>query len=105
MAGKTKIEIKINEGTIREAGNLLRTVRSLFTYPGAQRSETSCQAPSIDPYTVLGLPRNATARQIKSRYTQLSKVFHPDLEGGHNEAMKRLNSAYEEILRERGLRK
>ncbi|MDB5507410.1 MAG: CbpA [Devosia sp.] len=31
-----------------------------------------------DPYTVLGVPRNADEKAIKSAYRKLAKAFHPD---------------------------
>ena len=56
-------------------------------------------ARSMDPYTVLGLPRDASLEQVKKRYRQLSQIYHPDKEGGHLDAMKLVNNAYEEIKR------
>lgn len=54
-----------------------------------------------DPYAVLGLPKNASMEQVKKRYKQLSMIYHPDREGGYNEAMKRVNEAYEKIIKEK----
>ena len=31
-----------------------------------------------DPYEVLGLPRNATKDQVKTKYRELAKKYHPD---------------------------
>jgi curved DNA-binding protein CbpA len=33
---------------------------------------------SLDPYSVLGVPEQATNRQIKKTYFKLSKQYHPD---------------------------
>jgi len=33
---------------------------------------------SLDPYSVLGVPEQATNRQIKLTYHKLSKQYHPD---------------------------
>ena len=33
---------------------------------------------SLDPYSVLGVPEQATIRQIKMTYHKLSKQYHPD---------------------------
>ncbi len=33
---------------------------------------------SSDPYSVLGVPQQATIRQIKMTYHKLSKQYHPD---------------------------
>lgn len=58
-------------------------------------------ARAIDPYAVLGLPHSAPLKDVERRYRQLSQIYHPDKEGGYEEAMKLLNNAYEEIIRQR----
>ena len=58
-------------------------------------------ARAIDPYAVLGLPHSAPLEDVERRYRQLSQIYHPDKEGGYDEAMKLLNNAYEEIIRQR----
>jgi curved DNA-binding protein CbpA len=56
--------------------------------------------PTLDPYAVLGVPRDATALQIARAHRQLAKRHHPDLqddEGRRNEAsarMRRINEAW-----------
>ena len=45
-------------------------------------------------YDILGLPRNATARDIKAAYGRLSKERHPD-KGGSDEAFVEIGQAYE----------
>jgi len=57
-------------------------------------------ARAIDPYAVLGLPHSASLEEVKRRYRQLSQIYHPDKEGGYEEAMKLLNSAYHQIVKE-----
>ncbi|MGD9138006.1 MAG: DnaJ domain-containing protein [Desulfobacterales bacterium] len=50
-----------------------------------------------DYYQVLGLDKNATAKQIKEAYRQLAFKFHPDRNkenSGAVEAMKKVNEAY-----------
>lgn len=54
-------------------------------------------ARSMDPFAVLGLPRDASLEQVEKRYRQLSFIYHPDKEGGHEDSMKLVNNAYEEI--------
>jgi len=58
-------------------------------------------ARAVDPYAVLGLPHSASLEEVKRRYRQLSNIYHPDKEGGYEEAMKLLNNAYAQIKREK----
>jgi len=67
-----------------------------------------------DPYAVLGVARNAEPDAIKARYRQLARDNHPDkliAEGLPDEAIEianqklaRINAAYDEISKERGIR-
>ncbi len=58
-------------------------------------------ARAVDPYTILGLSHSASLEEVKMRYRQLSRIYHPDMKGGYEGAMKLLNNAYEQILKER----
>jgi len=57
-------------------------------------------ARAVDPYAILGLPHSASLEEVKRRYRQLSLIYHPDKEGGYDEAMKLLNNAYHQIQQE-----
>ncbi len=61
-----------------------------------------------DPYSILGVSRNASDDEIKTAYKNLVKKYHPDnyddnnpLKELANEKMQEINSAYDEILRQR----
>ena len=81
----------------RTAGNRQR--------PGATYS------PVDDPYAVLGLDRNASARDLKVAWRRLMSQHHPDKLGNVPDELKRraevrardINAAYERIKVERGL--
>ncbi len=79
--------------------------------PPHQRQQPPRQPPPrqtvrIDPYVVLGLPRNVplTEAMLKDRRRQLAKIFHTD-HGGNDEAMKRVNAATELLLQKIGAKK
>ena len=53
-----------------------------------------------DPYTVLGVDRNASEEEIKKAYRNLAKKYHPDANPNNPEAaekMKEINAAYDQI--------
>ncbi len=53
-----------------------------------------------DPYSVLGVPKDASEEEIKRAYRRLAKKYHPDLNPGDPEAarkMNEVNAAYEQI--------
>jgi curved DNA-binding protein CbpA len=49
----------------------------------------------MNPYEVLGVPKNADAKAIKAAYRKQSAVHHPDKEGGSDEAFNRVALAHE----------
>ena len=53
-----------------------------------------------DPYKVLGVSPDATDEEIKRKYRELTKKYHPDLNPGDAEAAKKMNeinTAYDQI--------
>jgi molecular chaperone DnaJ len=54
----------------------------------------------MDPYEVLGVPKNATGDDIKKAYRRLAVKYHPDKaqshhdKGAHEEKFKEINEAY-----------
>lgn len=53
-----------------------------------------------DPYSILGLAKNASLEDIKKAYRKLAKKYHPDLNPGSKEAEKKfkeLSHAFDQI--------
>lgn len=84
------------EGWVQEAWEKSQKTTIGQAAAGAERA-----ARAIDPYAILGLPHSASPEEVKRRYRQLSSIYHPDKEGGYEEAMKLLNNAYETIMKGR----
>lgn len=61
----------------------------------------------IDPYSVLGVSRNASDDEIKKAYRRMSRKYHPDANINNpnreqaEEKFKQVQQAYEQIMRER----
>ncbi|MBQ7334836.1 MAG: J domain-containing protein, partial [Clostridia bacterium] len=60
-----------------------------------------------DPYTILGVSRDASDEDIKKAYRALARKYHPDNYAGSDladvaeEKMKEINEAYDAIVKMR----
>jgi hypothetical protein len=50
-----------------------------------------------DPYRVLGVPHGASPAVVLEAYRRLSKLHHPDREGGSDERFVEIQRAYETL--------
>ena len=54
-----------------------------------------------DHYAALGVPKTASAAEIKQAFRKLASQHHPD-KGGDQEKFKRLTRSYELVMKSRG---
>jgi len=50
-----------------------------------------------DYYSILGVPRNASQKEIKTAYRKLAREYHPDVNPGATEKFKDINEAHEAL--------
>ncbi len=95
----------------------LRRVGTIFGFDAHafERIRAQHMGPdAADPYQVLRLTRDATEEEVKTAYRKRSREYHPDTLIGQglpkefidlaNEKMAAINTAYDRIEKERGLR-
>lgn len=51
-----------------------------------------------DPYSVLGLTRDASDAEVKKTFRELARKYHPDSEFGDADKMAEVNEAYDTIM-------
>jgi DnaJ like chaperone protein len=93
----------------------LESVSGIFGFSAADYARIRARHVTVanDPYLILGLGRSAAADEIKRRYRELVREYHPDrhIAAGVPEEMieiaterlQKVNEAYDRIARERGL--
>lgn len=60
---------------------------------------------SFDSYQVLGLTKDCTDAELKTRYHDIMKTIHPDVTGGKTTFLASMtNAAYSMICKQRGLK-
>ena len=52
-----------------------------------------------DPFSILELESDATMSEIRKQYRKLSKVYHPDKEGGDQQMFMKIAKAYEALVK------
>ncbi|TPP43281.1 DnaJ domain family protein [Leishmania donovani] len=58
--------------------------------------------PQRDPFKMLGLTRSATKAEVKMKYRELARIYHPDAGSGDSAKMEEVNHAYKLLLKEGG---
>ena len=70
---------------------------------GLFRMTRLLRAPETSPFEILGLKATATSAEIKQRYRELSKQYHPDMPDGSEEKFREVHAAFLILKSEAGL--
>jgi len=106
------------DGVIHPAElEFLSRVAAIFGFSTAEFDRVKAEnlgPDKADPYTVLGVTRAATDKEIKTAYRKLIKAHHPDLLASQglppefiaiaNEKLSVINVAFDRIEKERGMK-
>jgi len=88
-------------GYIVSADQLTANIRLAKSSWDQGVDHTATKSPYEEALSVLGLAGSPSLNEIKIAYRRLSLLHHPD-RGGNAETMKKINLAYELIMREAG---
>ncbi|WVR09751.1 hypothetical protein IAU60_006827 [Kwoniella sp. DSM 27419] len=95
----------------RQAAGLLASGSCAFPASGpstlrgfTSTARRSARTHGISHYDALKLSHNATKQQIKARFYELSKKYHPDAKGGDTAKFHEINDAYA-VLGDEGKRR
>lgn len=87
------------------ATRLLRTRAPAAVFSGDSRgrflSTTAANAAARDYYEILGVPRNASAAEVKKAYYRLAKAHHPDTSSGDAAMFAQVSAAYDVLSDEK----
>ena len=51
-----------------------------------------------NPFTVLGIAKNSSKEDIKKKYYQLAKIYHPDVNPANTKIFQEINQAYSTLM-------
>ena len=111
VTGKRGVAFAIGHQSVAAGTATLEAMRTIERHGGAQvrerayRGFAALPAPSTPSawFTVLGVPALAPTEVVRAQYRKLASDYHPDKPSGDAAQMARINAAWAEFQRERGL--
>jgi len=90
---------------LHEGSRLIKSVKELSQEQEVREILSflrSVRKPRYDPFAELGVDPDSPDELIEKVYRLKASFFHPDRSTGDEEKMRRLNKAYEEVMKIRG---
>ncbi|MBT9161020.1 MAG: Chaperone protein DnaJ [Dehalococcoidia bacterium] len=81
-----------------------KTKREDLKRAARQARKTLHDLKDESPYRILGVTEDADNEVVKAAYKAKSRKAHPDTPTGSNNEMSKINSAYRDICKARGLK-
>ncbi len=73
---------------------------SLFVFVLYQVSQFDYEMANFDPYEILGVSYDSSAKEIKKKYREMSLRYHPDKPTGNEKLFMKLTKAYDALTDE-----
>ena len=93
----------LRSGSFRSRGRTDEEKEREFAEVKARLERWLARLDEQDPYQALGVPPDASTREVRTRFHQLAMQAHPD-RGGSPAEMRRINDAYDRVLASRAAR-
>lgn len=99
---KTKLQVQQPKQRVKHYASyvLLLVLWGLLAFMVYKVLTVEADYTEYDPFAILQLDPGASTSAIRKQYRQLSKIYHPDKEGGNQDMFMKIAKAYEALTDE-----